>query len=305
MTSDRLTASVPSLDNLRCFLAGARLLHFAKAAKSVALTPAAFGQRIRQLEEQLGVAVFVRTTRSVQLSEAGRALVPYAERCFVIAAEGVRAARGEIGPAPLELTLGTRHELGLSWILPQLDALSAVRPWLSVHLRFGSAMDLHRDVGALEIDCAVTSAPIGDPALDALRLHREDYVLVAATALLEATPLTRTDHAGRHTLIDISPELPLFRYWRDAPGAGDHLRFARYSYLGTIAAIRHRVRHGSGVAVLPEYLVRRDLERGILRRVFPKVALLHDYFRIVFRKDDPRRALFESLAAMLSKTPLR
>ncbi len=295
--------STPSLDNLRCFIAAARLLAFGRAAKSVALTPAAFGQRIKQLEEQVGVPLFARTTRKVSLTEAGLALLPHAERCLSVAEEGVRAARGEIGPAPLDLVLGTRHELGLSWILPQLDRLSTERPWLSIHLAFGAASDLHRHVRTLAIDCAVTSARIHEPQLDAVALHREDYVLVGGTSLLRARPLTQPEHARSHVLLDIDGELPLYRYWRDAPGGGA-LPFRKHVYLGTIAAIRHRVVEGAGVAVLPLYLVRPDLAARRLRRLLGKVTPLHDHFRLVFRADDPRRALLESLAASLSRTPL-
>ena len=67
--------TLPSLENLRCFLAGAQALNFRAAAKAVHLTPAAYGARIQQLEEQLGVRLFARTTRHVALTEAGHALV--------------------------------------------------------------------------------------------------------------------------------------------------------------------------------------------------------------------------------------
>src|SRR6185436_17174021 len=126
--------ALPSIENLRCFLAAARLLNFRKAARSCALTPAAFGQRIKHLEDELGVALFQRTTRSVTLTEPGIALVPLAQKVLASAEECVRSARGETGPPPMELVLGTRHELGLSWILPQYDALLAERPWLHMHI---------------------------------------------------------------------------------------------------------------------------------------------------------------------------
>ncbi len=56
-----------STENLRCFLEGARRLNFRAAAKAVALSLAAFGQRIRQLEDDLGVSLFRRSTRQVLL----------------------------------------------------------------------------------------------------------------------------------------------------------------------------------------------------------------------------------------------
>lgn len=293
-----------SLDSLRCFLAAARLLNFRKAARACALTPAAFGQRIKQLEDQLDVPLFQRTTRSMTLTEAGLSLLPWAERCLGAADEGARAARGETGPPPADLTLGTRQELGMSWVLPQYDRLLASHPWLSLNLYFGSGPDLLLRVRTMEIDCAITSSRLTDAKLDSIRLHREDYVLCGAKKLLERLPLKRPEHAARHTLLDTAPNLPLFKYWQDAPGGGDRLRFGRVISLGGIEAIRARALAGAGVAVLPEYLVRGDLKKGTLRRLFPTVEPLPDYFRLVFRAGDPRRSLFDSIAESMRAVPL-
>jgi LysR family transcriptional regulator, glycine cleavage system transcriptional activator len=295
---------LPSIDSLRCFQAAARHLNFRAAAKSVALTPAALGQRIAKLEGELEVTLFQRTTRSVALTEAGLRLLPFAEQCLAGARECVRAARGETAPPPIELVLGTRQELGLSWVSPQLDRLKAKLPSLELHLYFGSGPDLLLRVRSTEIDCAVTSSRFTDPKLDSVRLHREDYVFVGAGPLLKKTPLQREEHARAHTLLDASAELPLFRYWRDAPGGGDRLQFGRIVRLGSIEAIRQRVAARAGVAVLPAYLVQRELESGAFRRVFPKVVPLHDYFRLVFRADDPRRSFYDTLAATMLESPL-
>ncbi|APR84819.1 Transcriptional regulator, LysR family protein [Minicystis rosea] len=296
---------LPSIDSLRCFVAAARLLNFRAAARSVALSPAALGQRIQQLEAELGAPLFRRTTRAVSLTEAGLALLPAAERCLDAAAECARAARGETAPPSMEITLGTRHELGMSWIVPELERIGAALPWLDIHLYFGAGQDLLLRVRTMEIDCAVTSSRFTDPKLEALRLHREDYVFVGGTALLKERPLTRAEHAAGHALLDESAGLPLFRYWRDAPGGGDRLRFQRIVRLGGIAAMRRRVLDGAGVAVLPRYLVNADLAARKMRVIFPSIEPLHDWFRLVFRADDPRRALYEKLAAHLVEAPLR
>ncbi len=297
---------LPSIDSLRCFTAAAKLLNFRAAARSVALTPAAFGQRIKQLEEQLGAPLFQRTTRSVRLTESGLALLPAAERCLLAAGDCVRAgAAGSRSLAPMDVTIGTRHELGLSWILPQLDGLTKLQPWLRLHLYFGSGADILMRVRSMEIECAVTSSRLTDPKLDSLRLHREDYVFVGATALLARTPLDRAKHAAAHTLLDTDEGLSLFRYFRDAPSGGDHLRFASVARLGTIEAIRVRAIAQAGVAVLPEYLVRKDIAAGRLARILPGVALLSDWFRLVFRADDPRRSVYEQMAAQMSEVPLK
>jgi DNA-binding transcriptional LysR family regulator len=295
---------LPSIDSLRCFTAAARLLHFRAAARSVALTPTAFGQRIAKLEDEVGERLFRRTTRSVALTEAGLALLPHAERCLAAAGECVRAARGEIGPPPMDLTLGTRHELGMSWVLPQLDALSRAFPSIDVNLYFGSGPDLLLRVRTMEIDCAITSSRLTDPKLESVRLHQEKYVFVGSAALLERVPFKNAEHASRHTLLDATAELPLFRYLRDAPGGGDRFHFGKVVKLGGIEAIRQRVEARAGVAVLPEYLVKGDLAKRRFRRILPSVALLDDWFRLVFRADDARRPIYERLAAKMVESPL-
>ena len=295
---------LPSLDSLRCFTSAAKLLNFRAAARSVALTPAAFGQRIKQLEEQLGIELFYRTTRTVRLTEAGLSMLPFAEKCLLFARECTRVGSGESGMGAMDIVLGTRHELGLSWVLPQVEQLSKAQPWLQLHLYFGSGSDLLLRVRTMDIDCAVTSTRFTDPKLDSVRLHREDYVLVGADALLATHPLTRPEHAASHTLLDMDAELPLFRYWRDAPAGGDRLRFGRIVRLGTVDAIRQRVAAKAGIAVLPAYLVQRELKSGAFRKVLPKVSCIHDYFRLVFRTDDPRRTIYEGLARTMLENPL-
>lgn len=294
----------PSTDSIACFVAAAKTLNFRAAARSVALTPAALGKRIQQLEDQLGSRLFERTTRHVALTAEGQAMLPHAQRLLEVAKDCVRAGRGVAGPAPVRLTVGTRYELGLSWVMPMLPALEQALPHLEVDLYFGSGPDLEARVKRFELHCAVTSRVFVDPVFDALRLIREDYVFVASPALLAERPFVRAEQAAAHTLIDVHPERPLLRYFRDAPEAPERLRFRATRVLGTIEAIRRTVLHGKGVAVLPLYLVQADVDAGSLLRIFPDVTLLFDYFRLMYRNDDPRVELYEALAAAMALQPL-
>src|SRR5262245_2038914 len=179
-----LKSPPPSLDSLRCFVEAARLLNFRAAARAVSLTPAALGQRIAQLEGQIGKTLFHRTTRRVTLSETGLALLGHAQQALEAADACLRAGRGETGPPPQDLVLGTRHELGMSWIVPMLPLLRRRHPQLTIHLYFGSGSDLLIRVRSTEVNCAVGSMRIDDPKLASTRLHREDYVFVGQPSLL-------------------------------------------------------------------------------------------------------------------------
>jgi DNA-binding transcriptional LysR family regulator len=300
-----VSEALPSLEALRCFAEAARLLNFRAAARAVGLTPAALGQRIKQLEDLLDARLFHRTTRTVTLTEEGLALLPYAARTLEAASDCVRAGRGEVGPPPMELTLGTRHELGLSWVMPLLPRLRKAQPGLTLHVYFGSGPDLVHRVRSLQIDCAVTSTLLTDPKLDAVKLHEERYVFVGAPKLLKQIPLTGSKDAERHTLIDVTPDLALFRYFRDGSGSPPPMTFGKVLRMGTIAAIRHLVVRGDGLAVLPEYFVQPDLDADRLVRLFPSVTAQSDFFRLVFRSDDPRRSAYERMAQAMLQEPLR
>lgn len=290
-------------DSLRCFDAAATQLNFRRAAKAVALSPTAFSERIARLEETLGTKLFVRTTRQVSLSAAGVALQQHARRVFAEVDACVAAVKG--GPQPYVLSVGTRFELGLSWLTPSLQRLQNLTPSRRIHLHFGDSADLVERVRVGLLDCVVTSARLTHSWSRYAALHREDYVFVATPGLLRSRPLRGADDARSHTLIDLHPDLPLFRYLLDAAAPGQLFRFQDHEYLGAIAAVRARVLAHQGVAVLPSYFVADDLRQKRLVRVLPKLPLHSDAFRLVWREGHIHEDRLELLAQQLLAMPLR
>ena len=216
------------------------------------------------------------------------------ERCHGI-------ANGNDTPLPYELTLGTRYELGLSWICPLLPVLGERHPERTLHLYMGDAPDLIRRLETGVIDAVVFSARLTSPRLTYATLHTESYVFVGAPG----TELASIDDAIHHTLIDVSGDLPLFRYYLDAHDGGRPWDFARHWYLGGIGGMRAMIRRGLGVGVLPSYFVQDDLDAGTLVRLMPDEPLLHDSFRLVWRQDHPREDRLLALADELKAEPLR
>jgi DNA-binding transcriptional LysR family regulator len=292
------------LDSFRCFVEVAQRLNFRAAAKAVALTPAAVSGRIKQLEDQLGQPLFKRTTRSVQLTDAGASLLPAAKDALLRAERAMRIARGELGPSPIDVTIGTRHELGMSWVLPALPALQQALPHVTFHLSFGAGGDLLARVREGTLPCAIGSMRIVDPSLFGDPLHEELYALVGAPRHLARVPLKKDSDLQAHRLIDIDSTQPLASYLRGAPGGAD-LAFGELLSMGTIAAVREVVLQGHGVAVLPEYLVAEDLKRNRLVKLLPKRPLRTDWFRLFSRTGDERAALFATMAKTLRELPLQ
>lgn len=273
--------SLPEIDDLRCFLAAAETLNFRRAAGVVGLTPAAFGHRIRKLEDRLGHELFARTTRSVELTAAGHRLVPVARDALAGVEACVRTLESETN---VRFTLGTRFELGVSWIVPALTALSRERPDLRVSLYFGSGPDIIERLANGDVDAIVTSAPVARTTWRAEVLHDERYVFVGAPELLAEAPLRRPDDACRHTLLDVDAELPLTRYLTSVVG---HLDFADVRLCGAGMAMRSFALAGMGVAVLPLYMVEADIEAGSLQTIWSERGMLSDSFRLIFPDNSP------------------
>jgi len=293
---------LPDLESLRCFEAAAVALNFRKAAEAVGLSPTAFSDRIRRLEDQLGRPLFARTTRRVTLTMAGQRLRPSVQRVLEDARRCLTLTDDQ--RLPFELTLGTRFELGLSWLTPALGVLRRARPERTLHLYFGESEDLLGRVRQGSLDCAVSSVRLASGSVRYEQLHREDYVLVAAPALIDARPLRRAGDARLHTLLDTQQDLPLFRYLLDARPPGEDWPFRGVEHLGAIAAVRYRAVEGAGVAVLPRYFVERDLAAGTLRALMPRASLHHDFFRLLWRTDHQREDDIRQLADELRRLPL-
>ena len=289
------------LSSLRCFETAATTLRFRAAATRVHLSPAAFSERIRRLEEELGVALLRRSTRRVALTDTGQRLLPLVREVLGCADRLQAAARaGGLSPS-YELVIGTRAELGLSWLVPALAPLGRKRPERTIHLYNGDGPDLLARLGRGDLDAVVASTRLTSPGLVYSALHPEEYAFVAASRCLRSR-----DDVERLTLVDLTPDLPLFRYFLDALPDAEPWSFAHTEYMGGIGSIKYRILEGGGrVAVLPSYFIRKELASRRLVVLLPRVRPRSDSFRLVWRTGHPREAALKVLAEDLREHPLR
>jgi LysR family glycine cleavage system transcriptional activator len=114
------------LNGMRVFDAAARHLSFTRAADELAVTPAAVGQQIRALEDMLGVVLFRRTTRGLELTpEAQGGLAPLRDG-FLQFEEAVRAMQA--GQTSKSLTIAAPRDVTEKWLMPRLAAIAAADP---------------------------------------------------------------------------------------------------------------------------------------------------------------------------------
>lgn len=170
------------LRHLRYFRAVAEELHFGRAAQRLLIAQPPLSQQIRQLEREVGVDLLRRTTRSVELTEAGRAFLERTVRILDAVDDAVDQARRIGTGAEGRLVVGCVGSATYS-LLPRLvRELRAALP--AVDLRVRGEMLAPEQLAALhakDIDLALMRPPVDDPALTAVSLRR-DRLLIALPA---------------------------------------------------------------------------------------------------------------------------
>ena len=116
------------LNGLRVLDAAARHLSFTRAADELAVTPAAVGQQVRALEDTLGVVLFRRTTRGLELTPEGEAGLRALRAGFLEFEEAVRAMQA--GQSSKSLTIAAPRDLTARWLLPRLASYARADPEL-------------------------------------------------------------------------------------------------------------------------------------------------------------------------------
>ena len=160
------------LNALRVFDAAARHLSFTRAADELAVTPAAVGQQIRALEDVLGVVLFRRTSRGLELTDEALAGLDPLREGFLRFEESVQAMQA--GQSSHSFTIAAPHEFWSNWLAPRLAEFRAANP----DVRYQLVADEEVDFTEANLDVAVRLAE-GPGDLEGVQLAPPQRVVVA------------------------------------------------------------------------------------------------------------------------------
>jgi LysR family glycine cleavage system transcriptional activator len=266
-----LTRTLPPLETFRFFEAAARHLNFTRAAEEMHVTHGAVSQRIKRLEEHLGMSLFRRSGRRMLLTDGGRLLLERVRTAIGEITEGVEAIRS--GNRDRILTISMVPGFATYWLLPRLAEFIERHPDIEVNIRpTMSLTDFTRD----EVDMAVRFGPGAWPGLTSIKLYDERLVPVCSPAFRGGRlPRAPADLLKVPLLHD---ERQPWSIWFKAVGldyrdAGQRPRYGDQTLL-LAAAIA-----GLGVALARASFVQADLESHRLVRLFPQsVPTKYSYF---------------------------
>lgn len=273
-----MTYRLPPLVALRAFESACRHLSFKKAAEELHVTPAAISQQIKALESYLGIPLFRRLTRALELTEQGAAMLPKIREGFDCLAAAVETTRQSRQDTLLKVT--APPSFATRWLVPRLPRFMSAYPELELRLASSrDTIDRRGETSVLEEELvdpreAVSAVAIrygtgAYPGYRVERLFTPGYVPVCSPRLLAGEPpLARPRDLARHVLIhdetiDDEGKQPNWKEWFRLAGVSgvNARRGPRFS--NAVMAIEAAL-DGQGIALTLKPLVAAELEAGRL-----------------------------------------
>lgn len=275
-----------SVRYFRAFVAVAKHLNFRAAAEQLALTQSAVSRQIRALEHEVGTALFLRHTRSVELTSAGSQLLRACHSALEQIDSAVQQIRHSHGRKIVSVT--TWASFASMWLIPRLEIFQRAHPDIDIRI---DATDQYVDLSTSDVDLALRYARPEQMNGSALRLFGEQITPVASPWLLQHQAIHNISDLRKCTLIELgdidkSPQLEWLSWQRwlnqfatESATERSHRKtspelaaqrwlYFNYAYQNAQAALA-----GQGVALARLPLVAENLSRGDLIEVLPETRL--------------------------------
>jgi LysR family glycine cleavage system transcriptional activator len=263
-----MNGHLPPLSALRAFEAAARLQSFSKAADELNVTPAAISHQIHALEEDLGVSLFNRRNRAVELTASARVLLPGLTEAFAGIQNSVRRLRSHNDTGTVNVTASP--SFAGKWLVQRLHRFQEQHPQVDVRI---SATDAIVDLTRGDFDIAIRYGAGRYPGVDAELLMSNEVFPACSPALLrDGPPLETPADLRQHALIhdqqiDRDPLAPTWSMWLKAAGVDGADAAHGLSFNNNVLALEAALA-GHGVTLAYSTTAAADLAAGRLVRLF-------------------------------------
>ena len=249
---------IPSTAALVCFEAAARHESFTKASQELSLTQGAVCRQIAGLEEFLNVELFRRSRRGVKLTEAGLSYSRRVATQLDAVERDTLSVMGQQGANVIELAVVPTF--GTQWLLPRLKDFQQRHPEVTVNLTNRTRPFLFADT---PFDAAIYYGDADWSGTQSQWLMGENPLPVCSPALLNGEGLLDAKRIASLPLLQQTTRPYAWRQWFNGQGlnvAGD-MTGPRYELFSMLA---QAAMHEMGVALIPPFLIQRELEEGRL-----------------------------------------
>jgi DNA-binding transcriptional LysR family regulator len=269
---------MPSVKELEAFIAVVETGSFQGAARRLNATPPAVSKRISELESELGVRLFERSTRHCNITARGRALLPYAQRVLGDIGE-IQRTIGKRSSLVGHVRLGVVETIAITKLPEMLRKFSADLGELTVDVEVGVTNELVRKVQTRELDIACVVAPVLEQNLASEPFWEVKMSWIAPGRKWTEKPLTIDALAQRSILLQTgSRHIPLIEGWFKRRGLRANHRITCNS---NSAAVKMTAA-GLGLSLVPIECARQELDAGVVTPVPVLVQLPTNSFVTIY-----------------------
>ena len=288
------------LHKLRIFAAVARLGSFTRAADSLYVTQPTASQQLGQLETELGARLFLRGSRKAILTEAGTALLPFAEQILELAERAAESARAAAGVADSTLRVGVGHTLA-AYLLP--DILGSYRRehgGRAIRITTGNTAELLDTLESGTVEVALIGTPAGKRGIEVTPFMTDRVVAIFSAESAPAGPTVSAAWLKTQPLMVREPGSALYATVEQILGR-EALEAESVIQLAETEAIKRCVAAGLGVALIQEIAVRDEVEGGALAARRIEGSADERTYAYAVRKRRPISSAAQDLLSLLSR----
>jgi DNA-binding transcriptional LysR family regulator len=272
------------LSQLEVFLAVARERRFSRAAEKLFRTQSAVSQTIRKLEDELGEALFDRSSREGVLTDAGKVLFEYAEKLINLRTEATESL-SELRELQTGKLIIAANEFTVLYLLPVLAEFRRLHPMIKISVERALGSQIPDDVLRYNAEFGVLSYEPKEPSLHTVVVFLDELVFVVPPKHpLASAPRVSIRQLGAESFVAhivSSPYREKVLQLFESHKTPLHMDLE----LPTLQAIKQFVAMGNGVAFLPEISVENEIARGELVRIPVRELQLKRKLRLIYRKD--------------------
>jgi DNA-binding transcriptional LysR family regulator len=280
------------LGSIELFCKAAELASFTAAANHVGVTRAAVSRSISRLERRVGAQLFVRTTRSVRLTDSGRLYFEHCRRALGMLSEAERELAGDqsVPTGVVRLSLPTSY--GHHRVLPLLSKFVQSYPEVRLEIQLSNQ---NVDFAVDGIDLSIRARVPPDSGLVARKLEDAELVVVASPAYLKrrGVPSTLADLESHDCIQFVRPVTGQDTPWllRENGKTFDFETRGRIRFMGDSLGLVTAAVGGAGVTQIYRFMVEQELASGELKEVLPDFAGASRPFSILYpsNRHMPRR----------------
>jgi DNA-binding transcriptional LysR family regulator len=271
------------LGQLEVFLAVAKEGRFSRAAEKLHRTQSAVSQTIHKLEQELGEALFDRSSRDGLLTDAGRVLQEYGER-LVNLRDSAHEALVELRELQKGKLTIAANEFTALYLLPVLGEFGRLHPMIRITVQRALGRHIPGEVLRHKCELGVLTYDPQEPQLASIVVYLDELVFVVPPKhSLAGEAQVSIRQLGAEPFVAHNVASP---YRDKVIEAFDRHKTPLHMdiELPTLQAIKNFVAMGNGVAFLPEISVERELARGELKRIPVRELRLHRKLRLIYRR---------------------